>query len=68
MSIVKKYTSVDGSYYVILDNHGNKEYGALKVGSVLETIHNVEFISEEQYELERPKPELPSLNGNKGLA
>ncbi|PZL89483.1 hypothetical protein DOL91_14780 [Acinetobacter baumannii] len=68
MSIVKKYTSADGSYYVILDNHGNKEYGALKDGSVLETIHNVEFISEEQYELERPKPELPSLNGNKGLA
>ena len=56
MSTVKKYTSVDGSYYVILDNHGNKEYGALKVGSVLETIHNVEFISEEQYEAERPKP------------
>ncbi|HHP6571237.1 hypothetical protein IC793_01085 [Acinetobacter seifertii] len=57
MSIVKKYTSVDGSYYVILDNHGNKEYGALKVGSVLETIHNVEFISEEQYESERPRIE-----------
>ncbi|EPL0706984.1 hypothetical protein Q7567_08140 [Acinetobacter baumannii] len=57
MSTVKKYTSVDGSYYVILDNHGNKEYGALKVGSVLETIHNVEFISEEQYESERPRIE-----------
>lgn len=65
MSIVKKYTSVDGSYYVILDNHGNKEYGALKVGSVLETIHNVEFISEEQYETERPKPDLyPITNQN----
>ena len=57
MSTVKKYTSVDGSYYIISDNRGNKEYGALKDGSVLETIHNVEFISEEQYEAERPKPE-----------
>ncbi len=57
MSTVKKYTSVDGSYYIISDNRGNKEYGALKDGSVLETIHNVEFISEEQYEGERPKPE-----------
>ncbi|HBM1759419.1 TPA: hypothetical protein LUJ82_001221 [Acinetobacter baumannii] len=57
MSIVKKYTSADGSYYVILDNHDNKEYGALKAGSVLETIHNVEFISEEQYESERPRIE-----------
>ncbi|EXH11877.1 MULTISPECIES: hypothetical protein [Acinetobacter calcoaceticus/baumannii complex] len=65
MSIVKKYTSADGSYYVILDNHGNKEYGALKGGSVLETIHNVEFISEEQYESERPKPDLyPKTNQN----
>lgn len=57
MSTVKKYTSANGNYYVILDNRGNKEYGALKDGSVLETIHNVEFISEEQYEAERPKPE-----------
>ncbi|HCE0794691.1 TPA: hypothetical protein NES15_001748 [Acinetobacter baumannii] len=54
---IKKYTSADGSYYVILDNHDNKEYGALKAGSVLETIHNVEFISEEQYESERPRIE-----------
>ena len=57
MSTVKKYTSADGYYYIVTDNHGNKEYGALKNGSILETIHNVEFISEEQYEAERPKPE-----------
>lgn len=57
MSTVKKYTSANGNYYVISDNRGNKEYGALKDGSVLETIHDVEFISEEQYEAERPKPE-----------
>lgn len=57
MSTVKKYTSANGNYYVISDNRGNKEYGALKDGSVLETIHNVEFIPEEQYEAERPKPE-----------
>ncbi|WP_151675733.1 hypothetical protein [Acinetobacter soli] len=60
MSTVKKYTSANGNYYVISDNHGNKEYGALKEGSVLETIHDVEFISEEQYEAERPKPEALS--------
>ncbi|WND04502.1 hypothetical protein [Acinetobacter soli] len=60
MNKVNTYTSLDGSYYIISDNHGNKEYGALKDGSVLETIHNVEFISEEQYEAERPKPEPSS--------
>lgn len=57
MSAVKKYTSANGNFYVISDNRGNKEYGALKDGSVLETIHDVEFISEEQFEAERPKPE-----------
>ena len=57
MSTVKKYTSANGNYYVISDNLGNKEYGALKDGSVLETTHNVEFITERQYEAERPKPE-----------
>lgn len=60
MSTVKKYTSANGNYYVILDNLGNKEYGVLKEGSVLETIHNVEFITEYQYEAERPKPKLLS--------
>lgn len=53
------YTITDGQFYKVTD----KDSGAvitisvLSDTSTLSTIHNVEFISEEQYEAERPKPE-----------
>ncbi|WP_407514480.1 hypothetical protein [Acinetobacter baumannii] len=67
---VKTYTMADGQYFKVINKSTGSViiYGELTESNQLVTIHNVEFISEEQYELERPKPELPSLNGNKGLA
>ncbi|SSS30852.1 Uncharacterised protein [Acinetobacter baumannii] len=58
------YTITDGQFYKVLD----KDTGAvITMGELsdtdtntLSTIHNVEFISEEQYEAERPKPEALS--------
>ncbi|ENV57830.1 hypothetical protein F951_01203 [Acinetobacter soli CIP 110264] len=56
---MSNYTINDGKFYKVTD----KDSGAviaiaeLSETSTLSTIHNVEFISEEQYEAERPKPE-----------
>ncbi|ENV26779.1 hypothetical protein APB90_09665 [Acinetobacter baumannii] len=63
---VKKYTRADGQYFKVTnkDSSATLMYGELTESNQLVTIHNVEFISEEQYESERPKPELPSLRGN----
>lgn len=62
---VKTYTMVDGKFFKVINSKTNAviTYGKLTETNQLVTIHKVEFISEEQYELEHPKPELPSLNG-----
>ncbi|MDV4276693.1 hypothetical protein MSG71_19485 [Acinetobacter baumannii] len=56
----------DGQFYKVIDKDTGAviTMGELSDTNTLSTIHNVEFISEEQYESERPKPELPSLRGN----
>jgi len=63
---VKTYTMADGQYFKVINKSTNAViiYGELTESNQLVTIHKVEFISEEQYESERPKPELPSLRGN----
>ncbi|MEW7179216.1 hypothetical protein [Acinetobacter baumannii] len=60
------YTITDGQFYKVIDKDTGAviTMGELSDTNTLSTIHNVEFISEEQYESERPKPELPSLRGN----
>ena len=56
------YTIKDGQFYKVTDKDAGVFIGVgeLKESDVLSTIHNVEFISEEQYEAERPKPKLLS--------
>ena len=56
------YTIKDGQFYKVTDKDTGVfiNVGELKESNVLSTIHNVEFISEEQYEAERPKPKLLS--------
>ena len=56
------YTIKDGQFYKVTDKDTGVllSVGELKESNVLSTIHNVEFISEEQYEAERPKPKLLS--------
>lgn len=64
---VKKYTRADGQYFKVTnkDSGATLMYGELTESNQLVTIHNVEFISEEQYETERPKPDLyPITNQN----
>ena len=55
---VKKYTKADGQYFKVTNKISGVTlmYGELNESSGLNTAHNVEFISEEQYEDERPKP------------
>lgn len=62
---VKTYTLADGKFFKVINSKTNAviTFGELTESNQLVTIHKVEFISEEQFELERPKPELPSLNG-----
>lgn len=59
---VKKYTKADGQYFKVTDKISGVTlmYGELNESNELNTVHNVEFISEEQYEAERPKPKLLS--------
>ena len=49
----------DGQYFKVINKSTGSViiYGELTESNELNTIHNVEFISEEQYEAERPKPE-----------
>ena len=56
------YTLADGKFYKVTDKDSGAAItiGELSDTNTLSTIHNVEFISEEQYEAERPKPELLS--------
>lgn len=56
---VKTYTMADGQYFKVINKSTNAViiYGELTESNQLVTIHKVEFISEEQYEAERPKPE-----------
>ncbi|MDC4027939.1 hypothetical protein [Acinetobacter baumannii] len=56
------YTITDGQFYKVLDKDTGEviTMGELSDTNTLSTIHNVEFISEEQYEAERPKPEALS--------
>ena len=56
------YTLADGKFYKVTDKDSGATIaiGELSDTNTLSTIHNVEFISEEQYEAERPKPELLS--------
>lgn len=56
------YTIKDGQFYKVTDKDTGVfiSVGELKESNALSTIHNVEFISEEQYEAERPKPKLLS--------
>ena len=56
------YTITDGQFYKVIDKDTGAviTMGELSDTNTLSTIHNVEFISEEQYEAERPKPELLS--------
>ncbi|MDO7219849.1 hypothetical protein [Acinetobacter nosocomialis] len=63
---IKTYTLANGKFFKVINSKTNAviTYGELTESNQLVTIHNVEFISEEQYESERPKPELPSLRGN----
>ena len=58
----KKYTKADGQYFKVTNKISGVTlmYGELNESSELNTAHNVEFISEEQYEAERPKPKLSS--------
>lgn len=59
---VKKYTKVDGQYFKVTNKSSGATlmYGELNESNELNTVHNVEFISGEQYEAERPKPEALS--------
>ena len=59
---VKKYTKADGQYFKVTDKISGVTlmYGELNESNELNTVHNVEFISEDQYEAERPKPKLLS--------
>ncbi len=59
---VKKYTKADGQYFKVTNKISGATlmYGELSESNELNTIHNVEFISKEQYETERPKPDMPS--------
>lgn len=59
---VKKYTKADGQYFKVTNKISGVTlmYGELNESNELNTVHNVEFISEEQYEAERPKPKLLS--------
>ncbi len=59
---VKKYTKADGQYFKVTDKISGVTlmYGELNESNELNAVHNVEFISEEQYEAERPKPKLLS--------
>ena len=59
---VKKYTKADGQYFRVTDKISGVTlmYGELNESNELNTVHNVEFISEDQYEAERPKPKLLS--------
>lgn len=59
---VKKYTKADGQYFKVTNKISavTLMYGELNESNELNTVHNVEFISEEQYEAERPKPKLLS--------
>ena len=59
---VKKYTKADGQYFKVTDKISGVTlmYGELNESNELNTVHNVEFISEEQYEAERPKSKLLS--------
>ena len=62
---VKKYTKADGQYFKVTDKISGVTlmYGELNESNELNTVHNVEFISEDQYEAERPKPKLlPDLD------
>ncbi|HGH3666793.1 TPA: hypothetical protein ACJK7M_002734 [Acinetobacter baumannii] len=64
---VKTYTMADGQYFKVINKSTGSViiYGELTKSNQLVTIHNVEFISEEQYETERPKPDLyPITNQN----
>ena len=56
------YTIKDGQFYKVTDKGTGVfiSMGELKESNTLSTIHNVEFISEEQYEAERQKPKLLS--------
>ncbi|MEQ1322113.1 hypothetical protein [Acinetobacter soli] len=56
---VKKYTKADGQYFKVINKSSGLTlmYGELNESNELNTVHNVEFISEAQYEGERPKPE-----------
>ena len=56
---VKKYTKADGQYFKVTNKISGVTlmYGELNESNELNTVHNVEFISEEQYEAERPKLE-----------
>ena len=58
----KKYTKADGQYFRVTNKISGVTlmYGELNESNELNTVHNVEFISEEQYEAERPKPKLLS--------
>ena len=59
---VKKYTKADGQYFKVTNKISGATlmYGELNESNELNTVHNVEFISEDQYEAERPKPKLLS--------
>ena len=59
---VKKYTKADGQYFKVTNKISGVTlmYGELNESNELNTVHNVEFISEDQYEAERPKPKLLS--------
>lgn len=59
---VKKYTQADGKYFKVTNKNSGATlmYGELNESNELNTVHNVEFISEEQYEAEHPKPKLLS--------
>ena len=59
---VKKYTKADGQYFRVTNKISGATlmYGELNESNELNTVHNVEFISEDQYEAERPKPKLLS--------
>ena len=54
----KKYTLADGQYFKVTNKISGATlmYGELNESNELNTVHNVEFISEDQYEAERPKP------------
>ena len=59
---VKKYTKADGQYFKVTNKNSGVTliYGELNESNELNTVHDVELISEDQYEAERPKPKLLS--------